>query len=234
MRKTIRGYPLMLLLLLVTLCQVACGPTKVATTSKSEAVDEVVQEVASAVTQAEVEHAEQQAVQRQQETEQKITKQEVTEPVPAETSSLEIPTQNLLDLPEGASYNASSGRSSVEAKRVGNNIKVTSKCDSLARRVTFYEQTVFRQSNTIDSLGMVILAQQTTIAQYEAEAVARSAVTEEEEQTEKRASNWHKWLLGGVLLGVALSIAACILWKRTRLGVIIKIVINKIAKLWQK
>ena len=234
MRKTIRGYPLRLLLLLVTLCQVACGPTKVATTSKSEAVDEVVQEVASAVTQAEVEHAEQQAVQRQQETEQKITKQEVTEPVPAETSSLEIPTQNLLDLPEGASYNASSGRSSVEAKRVGNNIKVTSKCDSLARRVTFYEQTVFRQCSTIDSLRNVILDQQKLIDEYEALEMARSGTTEQVEQTVKKPSNWHKWLLGGVVLGVALCIAIRILWNRTRLGSIIKTLINKVTKLWQK
>jgi len=33
---------------------------------------------------------------------------------------------------------------------------------------------------------------------------------------------------------VALSIAACVLWKRTRFGLIVKTVISKITRLWQK
>lgn len=234
MRKTIRGLPLTLMLLLVTLCLVACGPTKVATTSKSVMTEEVAQQVASAAAQDEVAHAEQQSTQQQVEIQQTTTKQEATEAVPAETSSLTVPTQNLLDLPEGASYNASNGRSSVEAKREGNNIKITGKCDSLARRIKSFEQTVFRQCSTIDSLSNVILTQQRAIAEYEAAETARSGTTEEVEQTVKKPSNWHKWLFGGVLLGVALSIAACVLWERTRFGLIVKTVINKIAKLWQK
>ena len=234
MRKTIRGFPLTLLLLLAALCLMACGSTKVATTSKSEAMTEVVQEVASAVIQAETAHAEQQSVQQQVETQLTTTKQEESESVPAEMSSLTVPTQNLLDLPDGASYNASEGRSTVSATRKGNNIVLEGKCGSLERRVRSYEQTVFRQCSTIDSLTNVILAQQDTIAKYEAEEVARSAVTEEVEQTVKKPSNWHKWLFGGVLLGVALSIAACVLWKRTRFGLIVKTVISKITRLWQK
>lgn len=235
MRKTIRGFPHTLLLLLAVLCLMACGSTKVATTSKSEAMNEVVQEVASAVIQAEAARAEQQqSVQQQVETQLTTTKQEAAEAVPAETSSLTVPTQNLLDLPDGASYNASEGRSTVSATRKGDNIVLEGKCGSLERRVKSYEQTVFRQCSTIDSLTNVILAQQDTIAKYEAEEVARSAVTEEVEQTVKRPSNWHKWLFGGVLLGVALSIAACVLWKRTRFGLIVTSIISKITKLCQK
>ena len=233
MRKTIKGFPLMLLLLLAMTCLASCSATK-STSSKSETMDEVVQEVASAVIQAETAHAEQHSVLHQVETQQTTTKSEDTEVVPAQTSSLTVPTQNLLDLPEGASYNASEGRSSVEAKRQGDNIVITGNCDSVARRSWRFEQTVFRQCSTIDSLRNVILDQQKLIDEYEALEKARSGTTEQVEQTVKKPSNWHKWLLGGVVLGVALCIAVRILWNRTRLGSIIKTLINKVTKLWQK
>lgn len=233
MRKTIRGFPLMLLLLLAMTCLASCSATK-STSSKFETMDEVVQEVASAVIQAETAHAEQHSVLHQVETQQTTTKSEDTEVVPAQTSSLTVPTQNLLDLPEGASYNASEGRSSVEAKRQGDNIVITGNCDSVARRSWRFEQTVFRQCSTIDSLRNVILDQQKLIDEYEALEKARSGTTEQVEQTVKKPSNWHKWLLGGVVLGVALCIAVRILWNRTRLGSIIKTLINKVTKLWQK
>lgn len=223
----------MLLLLLAMTCLASCSATK-STSSKSETMDEVVQEVASAVIQAETAHAEQHSVLHQVETQQTTTKSEDTEVVPAQTSSLTVPTQNLLDLPEGASYNASEGRSSVEAKRQGDNIVITGNCDSVARRSWRFEQTVFRQCSTIDSLRNVILDQQKLIDEYEALEKARSGTTEQVEQTVKKPSNWHKWLLGGVVLGVALCIAIRILWNRTRLGSIIKTLINKVTKLWQK
>ena len=223
----------MLLLLLAMTCLASCSATK-STSSKSETMDEVVQEVASAVIQAETAHAEQHSVLHQVETQQTTTKSEDTEVVPAQTSSLTVPTQNLLDLPEGASYNASEGRSSVEAKRQGDNIVITGNCDSVARRSWRFEQTVFRQCSTIDSLRNVILDQQKLIDEYEALEMARSGTTEQVEQTVKKPSNWHKWLLGGVVLGVALCIAVRILWNRTRLGTIIKTLINKVTKLWQK
>ena len=223
----------MLLLLLAMTCLASCSATK-STSSKSETMDEVVQEVASAVIQAETAHAEQHSVLHQVETQQATTKSEDTEVVPAQTSSLTVPTQNLLDLPEGASYNASEGRSSVEAKRQGDNIVITGNCDSVARRSWRFEQTVFRQCSTIDSLRNVILDQQKLIDEYEALEMARSGTTEQVEQTVKKPSNWHKWLLGGVVLGVALCIAVRILWNRTRLGSIIKTLINKVTKLWQK
>lgn len=223
----------MLLLLLAMTCLASCSATK-STSSKSETMDEVVQEVASAVIQAETAHAEQHSVLHQVETQQTTTKSEDTEVVPAQTSSLTVPTQNLLDLPEGASYNASEGRSSVEAKRQGDNIVITGNCDSVARRSWRFEQTVFRQCSTIDSLRNVILDQQKLIDEYEALEKARSGTTEQVEQTVKKPSNWHKWLLGGVVLGVALCIAVRILWNRTRLGSIIKTLINKVTKLWQK
>ena len=233
MRKTIKGFPLMLLLLLAMTCLASCSATK-STSSKSETMDEVVQEVASAVIQAETAHAEQHSVLHQVETQQTTTKSEDTEVVPAQTSSLTVPTQNLLDLPEGASYNASEGRSSVEAKRQGDNIVITGNCDSVARRSWRFEQTVFRQCSTIDSLRNVILDQQKLIDEYEAVEMARSGTTEQVEQTVKKPSNWHKWLLGGGVLGVALCIAVRILWNRTRLGSIIKTLINKVTILWQK
>lgn len=223
----------MLLLLLAMTCLASCSATK-STSSKSETMDEVVQEVASVVIQAETAHAEQHSVLHQVETQQTTTKSEDTEVVPAQTSSLTVPTQNLLDLPEGASYNASEGRSSVEAKRQGDNIVITGNCDSVARRSWRFEQTVFRQCSTIDSLRNVILDQQKLIDEYEALEMARSGTTEQVEQTVKKPSNWHKWLLGGVVLGVALCIAIRILWNRTRLGSIIKTLINKVTKLWQK
>lgn len=223
----------MLLLLLAMTCLASCSATK-STTSKSETMDEVVQEVASAGIQAETAHAEQHSVLHQVETQQTTTKSEDTEVVPAQTSSLTVPTQNLLDLPEGASYRANEGRSSVEARRHGDNIVLTGKCDELARRVTTYEQTVFRQRSAIDSLRNVIHAQQESIAKFKGEAKARDETITMLEQTCKKPNRWYRWLLVGVLLGVALCIAIRILWNRTRLGTIITTLINKVTKLWQK
>lgn len=223
----------MFLLLLAMICLASCGATK-ATTSNSERVTEVSQISGSVAHLGEAAHAVQQATQQQEQMASTTTMQSFAEAVPEQTSSLEIPTQNLLDLPEGASYRANEGRSSVEARKSGDNIVLTGKCDELARQVTTYEQTVFRQRSAIDSLRNVIHAQQESIAKFEGEAKARDETITMLEQTYKKPNRWYRWLIAGVLLGVALDIVIRILWNRTRFGTIIKTVINKVTKLWQK
>ena len=104
---------------------------------------------------------------QQTQTDVLTTKQLFAEPIPSEQTSLEIPTQNLLNLPEGAKYGTHSGRASVEAERRGDNIVVTGKCDSIARRCVYFESQVFRQREVIDSLAQLLIAERAKYRQLD-------------------------------------------------------------------
>ena len=177
MRKAIRGFPLLFLLLLVTIWLGACAATKQTAALKTAETEEMTQPNLKVETQNEAGHVVQQCLQQQEQTEQKTTMMENVEPVPEETSSMEMPTQSLLNLTEGCS--------SVNATRKGDNIVITGKCDSLARRIKSFEQMVFRQCSTIDSLSNVLLPQHCVIAEYVVAETARSGTTKEIEQMGK-------------------------------------------------
>lgn len=157
-----------------------------------------------------------------------IVRQETTEGIAAQEVRMTIPTQNLLDLPEGAQYSDRNGRASVAAKRCGGNLIITSHCDSIARLCKIYEATVFRQRSLIDSLEKSNGIYKDSLAKEQNNATARSGTTEQNSIEEYSPSVWYKWLLSGIMVGVALSVATSMLWRRTRLGLVIKCLIGKI------
>lgn len=141
---------------------------------------------------------------------------------------MKIPIQNLLDLPEGASYRAEEGRSSVEATKVDNdNLMITGACDSVRRKCLYYESQVFRQRQTIDSLSSELKGAYNRVADLETAVQASEAASATEEETQKPPSVWHKWLFIGIVLGIILSIVAKYLWNRTVVGTFIKGIISK-------
>lgn len=142
-----------------------------------------------------------------------------------------IPIQNLLDLPEGASYRAEEGRSSVEATKVDNdNVKIKGACDSIRRKCLYYESQVFRQRQTIDSLSAELTGAYNRVADLETAVQASEAAAVQEEVTQKPPSVWHKWLFAGIVLGIVLSVLAKFLWNRTVVGTFIKGLISKFRK----
>lgn len=80
----------------------------------------------------------------------------IREAIPESEAKVDVPIQNLLNLPDGAGYTAKDGQASVSVQRNGDNITVTGKCDSIARQCLFYEREVFRQRSEVDSLKRVI------------------------------------------------------------------------------
>ena len=64
------------------------------------------------------------------------------EGIPESEAKVDVPIQNLLNLPDGAGYTTKDGQASVSVQRHGDNITVKGKCDSIARQCLFYEREV--------------------------------------------------------------------------------------------
>ena len=149
MKNRIRGIPLVLLLVAVLMA--ACGAIKNTTSAQTSLLQQS-NSSAQLEAQAAAVHDTHRHVQEQTQTDSTMTRREYAEPVPEERTDMTIPTQNLLDLPDGAKYSAQNGRASIEAERQGDKIVVRGRCDSIARRCTYFENRVFRQRVLIDSL----------------------------------------------------------------------------------
>lgn len=125
------------------------------------------------------------------------------EGIPESEATVDVPIQNLLDLPDGAGYTAKDGQASVSMQRHGDNITVTGKCDSIARQCLFYEREVFRQRNEVDSLKRVISRMEQASSRsdetYKAESDAVQSIRE------KPPATWYKWLLAGFVGGLLLT-----------------------------
>lgn len=220
MKNRIRGIPLVLLL--VVLLTAACGAIK---NTASEQTVTSQQSSLSAQLEAQAAAAcdVQQRAQEQMQAEQTTTLREYAEPVPVESATTTIPTQSLLDLPDGAKYSAQNGRASVEAERRGDHIIVRGRCDSIARRCTYFENRVFRQRVLIDSLTSRLNEMQAYRARADSLQAAVSAAYHAAEHTEKPSSVWYRWLLIGFLAGGAVS---ALLTKTNPLKAIVKLIKN--------
>lgn len=220
MKNRIRGIPLVLLL--VVLLTAACGAVKNATSEQT-----VSSQRSSLSAQLEMQAAAardvRQHAQEQMQAEQTTTLREYAESVPEESATATIPTQSLLDLPNGAKYSAQNGRASVEAQRQGDHIVVRGRCDSIARRCTYFENRVFRQRVLIDSLTSRLNEMQAYRARADSLLAAVSAAYHAAEHTEKPPATWYRWLLAGFLAGGA---ASALLTKTNPLKVIVKLIKN--------
>lgn len=202
MKNRIRGIPLVLLL--VALLTAACGAIKNATSEQTTSTQSAFRS-AEFEAQAAAAHDVQRHAQEQTLAEQTTTRREYAESVPEESAITTIPTQSLLDLPDGAKYSAQNGRASVEAERQGDNIVVRGRCDSIARRCAYFENSVFRQRILIDSLTARLDKVQAYRARADSLLAAVSAVYHAAEHTEKPPSTWGRWFLLGLLAGGAAS-----------------------------
>ena len=225
MKNLIRGH---LVLLLAAALSVACGPTKELTayqqTDKSQ--ESVLQVLDAKANQSALDSL----LFRYQNLQEEMTVLKATfaESIPAASAQVTIPTQSLLDLPEGAKYGTSNGRASVEAERQGNTIVVTGKCDSVARRCAVLEQTAFRQCNTIDSLRAVINTLNSELSQIALESESKTASTTLVTEKRKPPRSGGKWFAAGTILGIAGGLGGQALWKKYHVGALIKGIFTKI------
>lgn len=218
MKNRIRGIPLVLFL--VALLTVACGAIK-NTTSEQTASTQSAFRNAELEAQAAAAHGVQRHAQEQTLAEQTTTRREYAESVPEESATTTIPTQSLLNLPDGAKFSAQNGRASIEAERQGDNIVVRGRCDSIARRCAYFENNVFRQRVLIDSLTARLDEVQAYRARADSLLAAVSAAYHAAEHTEKPPSAWDRWFLLGLLAGGA---ASALLTKTNPLKTIISII----------
>ena len=206
MKNRIRGIPLVVLL--AALLMAACGAIK-NTTSEQTASSEQSSFGVQLEAQAAAVRDTHRHVQQQTQTDSTTTRREYAEPVPEERTDMTIPTQSLLDLPDGAKFGARNGRASIEAERQGDKIVVRGRCDSIARRCTYFENRVFRQRVLIDSL---------TARLDEMQAYQRTV-----ERTKRPPATWYRWLLAGFLAG---GTATALLTKTNPLKSIVKLIKN--------
>lgn len=202
MKNRIRGFPLVMLL--VALLMAACGAVR-----KSTSEERVSTRQNNRSEQAEAEAAAVQDInshaRKQTETDSTTTRREYAEGVPEARTEMTVPTQNLLNLPDGAKYTAQNGRASIEAQRQGDQIIVRGRCDSIARRCTYFENRVFRQSILIDSLTACIYEMQAYRARADSLFAAEALALRTAARTDKPPATWHWWLLTGFLAGGAAS-----------------------------
>lgn len=220
MKNRIRGIPLVLLL--VVLLTAACGAIK-NTASEQTVISQQSSLSAQLEAQAAAACDVQRHAQEQMQAEQTTTLREYAEPVPEESATTTIPTQSLLDLPDGAKYSAQNGRASIEAEKQGDKIVVRGRCDSIARRCTYFENRVFRQRVLIDSLTSRLNEMQAYRARADSLLAAVSAAYHAAEHSEKPPSVWYRWLLIGFLAGGA---ASALLTKTNPLKAIVKLIKN--------
>lgn len=125
------------------------------------------------------------------------------EGIPESEAKVDVPIQNLLNLPDGAGYTAKDGQASVSVQRHGDNITVTGKCDSIARQCLFYEREVFRQRSEVDSLKRVISRMEQTASQ--SDEIYNEDSDAVQNIKEKPPATWYKWLLAGFVAGLLLT-----------------------------
>lgn len=220
MKNRIRGIPLVLLL--VALLTAACGAIK-NTTSEQTASSEQSSFGAQLEAQAAAVHDTHRHAQEQTQTDSTTTRREYTEPVPEERTDMTIPTQSLLDLPDGAKYSAQNGRASIEAERQGDKIVVRGRCDSIARRCTYFENRVFRQRVLIDSLMARLDEMQAYRARVDSLLSAAALTRRTDERMKRPPATWYRWLLAGFLAG---GTATALLTKTNPLKSIVKLIKN--------
>ena len=216
MKNRIRGIPLVVLL--AALLMAACGAIK-NTTSEQTASSEQ----SSFGVQLEAQAAAVRDTHRHAQTDSTTTRREYAEPVPEERTDMTIPTQSLLDLPDGAKYSAQNGRASIEAERQGDKIVVRGRCDSIARRCTYFENRVFRQRVLIDSLMARLDEMQAYRARADSLLSAAVLTRRTVERMKRPPATWYRWLLAGFLAG---GTATALLTKTNPLKSIVKLIKN--------
>ena len=134
------------------------------------------------------------------------------EAVPESAASMELTAESLRNLPEGAEFSTSSGRSSLTVRRTSDGIAVTSRCDSIARLCRYYEERLDRSETEIDSLHNVL---STRAADSTAVTSESASDTETVHATgNRRRGGWFGWLASGFMAGALAMIFARIIIRK--------------------
>lgn len=132
--------------------------------------------------------------------EQQKTYAVMSEGISAESATLDVPIQNLRDLPDGAVYTAKDGRASVDLRKKGDNIEVTGRCDSINRLYHFYRDMSLEQRQEVDSLQWELswLKKQNSAQAFELRSLREESAKVREKPPETR----HWWVLAGFTAGL--------------------------------
>lgn len=89
-----------------------------------------------------------------------VTRVITTQMVPESQVHMAISVDSLLKLPEGAAYRESNDRAHVEATHQGGIIYITGTCDSLQRRVEYYEALYHTARDALEQAEQSLLQEQ--------------------------------------------------------------------------
>lgn len=210
MKRLIKGT---MFLLLAVLMLEACGQTKLVANQQSSTTQEAYEMALAEKADRHVTDSLMYNYQNLQE-EMMELKEVFSETIPEVTAQVMIPTEKLVELPDGAKFSVTNGRAYVEAERQGSNIIVTGKCDSIARQCLLYERQVARYRQTIDSLNAVNSDEQERIQQIVQTAAARNEHYEQLFAETKKPSHFWDGFTVGIIAGIALSFLIRYLWNR--------------------
>ena len=198
MKNLIRGVTL--ILIVAVFCLTGCTAARI--TKNRQSLTQTEQSKSETATGVAGQRSEQAAQKLEELLQGQTTTITTLEGIPESLATVDVPIQNLLNLPDGAEYTAKDGQASVSVQRNGDNITVTGKCDSIARQCLFYEQEVFRRRSEADSL-------RETISRMEALQTEKETVDHTEqnlsESVKEKPPAWYKWLLAGFIAGILAS-----------------------------
>ena len=134
------------------------------------------------------------------------------EAIPESVASMELTEESLRNLPEGAGYSTSSGRSSLTVRRTSDGITVTSRCDSIARLCRYYEERLDRNETEIDSLYSVLSRKSSDSTNVVSESVSDTETVQATETGQR--SGRFGWLASGFMAGALAMIFARIIMRK--------------------
>ena len=130
------------------------------------------------------------------------------QPIAEDVAVVDIPVEAVAELSDGASYTASEGRATAQLTRVGDNIKVEARCDSVARLCEIYRCIALDYMATNDSLRKEIT--KITSKQQQLQEVLK-------EQKKTPPNHALGWMLGSLaILCVCLLIIVLKPFKRNK------------------
>lgn len=135
------------------------------------------------------------------------------EAVPEERAEVTVAIPSLTDLPEGATYTGRSGRVSVEARRRGDSIVLSSTVAETARRRVTVETASYSRADLSDSMA-VSAASGSKAFQKESESLSNAESSAETRKGKPSKKGW--WFCAGLAAMAAVGVFIQAAWRRLR------------------
>lgn len=130
------------------------------------------------------------------------------EMIPGTEARLKLPTSSLLDLPEGAGYEARDGRGTVRIERKGDEFEITGTCDSIARRCLYLEDLAESETRRADSLQLELTTLKWTM---EGSSTLRHHEAGESRNESRKPPNLFCWAIVWLAVGIIAGGTFCFL-----------------------